>query len=100
MDSIINQKQKTALVIDESDNVAVALTDLKKGDECLVRYNDREEVVTLLEDIDFGHKLALCAIQKDESVIKYGEEIGRMRASAEKGAWIHVHNMYCERGLK
>lgn len=92
--------QKAALVIDRMDNVAVALTDLKKGEECLLRFNDRKEIVKVLEDIDFGHKIAISDIEKDESVLKYGEEIGRMMVSVQKGAYIHNHNMYCERGMK
>ncbi|TDL75638.1 altronate dehydratase [Rhodococcus qingshengii] len=93
-------QQKTAIVIDNSDNVAVALTDFKKGDDCLVRYGNREEVVTVIEDITFGHKFATVDIGKDESVLKYGEEIGRMRDFVQKGGYIHNHNMYCNRGLE
>jgi altronate dehydratase small subunit len=92
------QEEKTALVIDDADNVAVALTDLRKGDVCFVRKGDQTERVTVLEDIPFGHKMALKTIEENESVLKYGEEIGKMKVSVEKGGWIHVHNMYCERG--
>ncbi|CAM3577527.1 UxaA family hydrolase [Cytobacillus oceanisediminis] len=99
MENTINL-QKAALVIDRSDNVAVALTDLKKGEECILRFNDREEKVVLLEDIPFGHKVAISNIEKDESVLKYGEEIGKMIVPVQRGAYIHNHNMYCERGLK
>ncbi|GLB60590.1 UxaA family hydrolase [Cytobacillus sp. NCCP-133] len=99
MENTINL-QKAALVIDPSDNVAVALTDLKKGEECILRFNDREEKAVLLEDITFGHKLAIFDIEKDESVLKYGEEIGKMMVSVQKGSYIHNHNMYCERGMK
>lgn len=99
METSINQ-QKTALVIDNADNVAVALTDLTKGDECVARFGDREEVITVLEDISFGHKFALCTIKENESVLKYGEEIGKMNVEVQKGEYIHNHNMYCERGMK
>jgi altronate dehydratase small subunit len=99
MEVIVNQ-QKAALVIDNADNVAVALTDLTKGDECIVRFNDREEVMNVSEDISFGHKFALCTIEENESVLKYGEEIGKMSVRVQKGEYIHNHNMYCERGLK
>jgi hypothetical protein len=92
--------QKTALVIDDADNVAVALFDLKIGDDCLIRYNDRIEYVKVLEDITFGHKFAIVDIGKDESVLKYGEEIGKMSLFVQKGGYIHNHNMYCERGMK
>lgn len=93
-------QQKTALVIDDSDNVAVALTDLEQGDDCEVRFGNRVEVVTVLEDITFGHKFALVDIGKGESVLKYGEEIGRLREFVKKGGYIHNHNMYCDRGMK
>ncbi|WP_144475740.1 UxaA family hydrolase [Cytobacillus oceanisediminis] len=99
MENAINL-QKAALVIDCSDNVAVALADLKKGEECTLRFNDRDEMAVLLEDIPFGHKLAICDLYKGESVLKYGEEIGKMMVAVQKGAYIHFHNMYCERGLK
>lgn len=99
MESIANE-QKAALVIDERDNVAVALVDLKAGEECIVRFNDRQEIISVLEEIPFGHKFAIVNIAKDESVLKYGEEIGRMNDTVQKGGWIHNHNMYCERGMK
>ena len=92
MENVVVQ-QKRALVIDESDNVAIALNDLKKGDECLVRYKDGEEYVEVLEDISFGHKFALVDIGIDESVLKYGEEIGKMKLFIKKGGYIHNHNM-------
>lgn len=91
---------KTALAIDPNDNVAVALTDLLRGDACTVRINGQEQVVQVQENVPFGHKMALRAIGKDESVIKYGEEIGKMKEPIQPGGWIHSHNMYCERGIK
>ncbi|MFD2924890.1 UxaA family hydrolase [Halobacillus naozhouensis] len=94
------KKLKSAFVIHQKDNVAVALSYLNKGDKCIVRLGESERVITVLDDINFGHKLACTAIEENESVLKYGEEIGRMSTSVEKGRWIHNHNMYCERGLK
>lgn len=96
----VNYSEKTALVIHSSDNVAVALTNLKEGERCFVRNNENGEFVTVKKDISFGHKIALRQIDKNESVIKYGEEIGKAMESIEKGNHIHNHNMHCERGLK
>jgi altronate dehydratase small subunit len=93
-------EEKTALVIDPKDNVAVALIDLKAGDTCKVRKGEDVLSVAVTEDVAFGHKLALLAIGGNESVLKYGEEIGKMKTPVEKGGWIHSHNMYCERGMK
>ena len=96
----VQAEVKAALVIDERDNVAVALTDLRKGDVCTVRKGGEVEKLVVSEDIPFGHKLAIQEIGKDESVYKYGEEIGRMSEPIGKGGWIHSHNMYCERGME
>ena len=51
--------------IHPSDNVAVALTDLKKGES----YDLEGTKVTPTEDIARGHKVALCAIPAGEPVI-------------------------------
>lgn len=96
----VKKDEKAALVIDPRDNVAVALMDLSRGDYCAVRREDQVVMVKVMEDIPFGHKLALTTIEKDESVYKYGEEIGKMKEFIEKGGWIHSHNMYCDRGMK
>jgi altronate dehydratase small subunit len=92
---------KTALVLDQKDNVAVALNDIKAGEICLVAEDGgRKYEVAVNEDIPFGHKFALTDLGPDAPVYKYGEEIGRMKAAIQKGGWIHSHNMYCDRGMK
>ncbi len=92
---------KTALVLDQKDNVAAALTDLTAGDRCLVTEDGGKRYrVTVLENIPFGHKFALADLGKDAAVFKYGEEIGKMKRAVKKGGWIHNHNMYCDRGMK
>lgn len=95
---VVGQDEKTALVLDPRDNVAVALTRLNKGEKCVVRYEDRHDSVEVLEDIEFGHKFALIPLAAHHPVLKYGEEIGRMKQEVAPGQWIHLHNMYCERG--
>lgn len=92
---------KTALVLDAKDNVGVALTDLVAGDRCTVAEdNGHTYEMTVIEDILFGHKFALADLEQHEPVYKYGEEIGKMKTKIKKGGWIHVHNMYCDRGQK
>ncbi|MDR3592496.1 MAG: UxaA family hydrolase [Negativicutes bacterium] len=93
--------KKTALVLDQKDNVAVALTDLSASDNCLVAEDGGKKYeVTVIEDIAFGHKFALADLGQDAPVFKYGEEIGKMKTGVKKGGWIHIHNMYCDRGMK
>lgn len=99
-DFTVSGDDKTALVLDPLDNVAVALASLLKGDRCVIRFPDRYEELIAEEDIEFGHKIALKDFKTNEPVMKYGEEIGKMSAALHKGCWVHNHNMYCERGLK
>lgn len=92
---------KTALILDQKDNVAVALSDLAVGDTCLVAEDGGKKYeVTVSEAIPFGHKFALTDLAQDAGVYKYGEEIGKMKVTLKKGGWIHSHNMYCDRGMK
>ena len=71
--------------INEKDNTAVALENLKCGE----RIGD----LTLLQDIPMGHKLALCDIKKGEKVIKYGYPIGSAAEDIKRGSHIHTHNL-------
>lgn len=73
------------IIINENDNVAVALTNLAKGEV----YNE----VTLLEDITQGHKFALKDFKKGENIIKYGYPIGRATSDIKKGEHVHEHNV-------
>jgi len=74
---------KTAIKIHESDNVAVALVDIKKGEDVLG--------VKAINPIPFGHKIALNNIL--ENVIKYGEPIGHVTTEIKAGEHVHTHNL-------
>ncbi len=77
---------KKSIIINALDNVAVALTDLKKGEV--------HEGVTLLEDITKGHKFTLREIKKGENIIKYGNPIACATEDIKKGAHVHTHNVH------
>lgn len=96
----VSTGEKVALIIDDRDNVAVALADLQTGDLCIIRKGNSTEEVMVGENIPFGHKLALVNLNKDESVLKFGEEIGKMKEPVQRGSWIHSHNMICERAMR
>lgn len=75
--------------IADSDNVAVALHPISKGEEL-----DLAGVhIRVLEDIPQGHKMALKALKTGEDVIKYGFPIGHMTSDTEPGMWVHTHNV-------
>ncbi|MFW5973704.1 MAG: UxaA family hydrolase, partial [Bacteroidota bacterium] len=49
--------------------------------------------VALRQDIPEGHKFALRRLDKEDVVIKYGHELGRLTGAVEAGDWIHTHNL-------
>jgi len=76
---------KKLIKINELDNVAVASADLRGG--------ETHGGVTILEDIAFGHKLALRDIGRGGAVIKYGFPIGTARERIAAGSLVHTHNL-------
>ena len=75
---------KQTIKINGLDNVAVALTDLRTGEE--------HEGVVLAEDIVKGHKFALTEIAEGEQIIKYGNPIARAVQTIPAGAHVPTHN--------
>lgn len=75
--------------INQNDNVAVALRDLKQG-EC---FDVSGKKVTLAEDIARGHKFTLCDVNENENIIKYGFPIGHTTKNVSEGCHIHVQNI-------
>lgn len=79
---------KEFIKINEGDNVIIALRDYKK-DEVI---DLEDEKITLLEDINRGHKIAIENINKGENVVKYGLPIGYALEDIKVGSWVHTHN--------
>ena len=77
------------ITIGEKDNVAVALCDLKKGEEFVIC----NKKVKLNEDINFGHKFAIQNIKIGENIIKYNNPIGHAKIDISIGDFVHVHNV-------
>ena len=75
--------------INKIDNVVVALTDLKKGEELDL---DGKKIV-LIDDIMKGHKIAIKDIKENEEIIKYGLPIGHAICDILEGSHVHVHNI-------
>ena len=88
------------LVHDKRDNVGVVVVeDLKAGTEalCVVTEDDSDFGLTLLQDVPIGHKVALADLAVGDTVIKYGQDIGRIVALLAKGEHVHVHNLKTKR---
>jgi len=95
LSSSMNIKQRV-VVIKEMDNVATALSTIKAGTKIVCK---GEEVI-VLEDISFGHKIALDDIEKGQHVVKYGQEIGLASFQIRRGEHVHVHNVRSQRSQK
>jgi (2R)-sulfolactate sulfo-lyase subunit alpha len=50
-----------------------------------------------LEMVPLGHKIALQDLAKGDTVLKYGNDIGRIVADVAKGNHVHVHNLKTKR---
>jgi (2R)-sulfolactate sulfo-lyase subunit alpha len=83
------------LVHSPKDNVGVVVVEgLKAGTEMLgvITENDTTLKLTAKQDIPIGHKVALKDLKTGDTVIKYGEDIGKMVGTAAKGEHVHIHN--------
>ena len=98
MSELTFQKGFFSIVMHNRDNVATLLKDVKK-DEVITYIKEKKAFqLTLIEDIPFGHKIAITAIRPNDEVIKYGEVIGAATLEIPAGAHVHVHNIEGLRG--
>lgn len=87
------------LVHEEADNVGVATVDLKAGQKAEGLYMDSQKKIRVkcLQGIPLGHKIALAPLKKEDCVIKYGHDIGRVVADIKAGEHVHIHNLKTRR---
>jgi (2R)-sulfolactate sulfo-lyase subunit alpha len=88
------------VVHDEGDSVGVVVVEGVKASQELTGWimdQDREIKVRAQGDIPIGHKLAIRALAANETVIKYGVDIGRAVAPIGVGEHAHVHNIKTKR---
>jgi altronate dehydratase small subunit len=89
---------ETAIVIEESDNVATALCDLEPGSSVRLGLGSQTVEVPLVDRIPFGHKFALLDIEAGEPIRKYGEVVGLATSRIAMGGHVHVHNVEGQKG--
>lgn len=87
---------RSAVVIHPSDTVAVALRHIGSG-SIHVQRGEEALVVSVVEPIPMGHKLALNAFSPGDPIVKYGEVIGVATTHISAGAHVHVHNLRSRR---
>lgn len=85
---------KELIKINSRDNVVIALRPFSKGD--VIEVDDNS--ITLLDDIEKGHKIALHDIAAGADILKYGYPIGQATEAINKGQHVHVHNVKTKLG--
>ena len=94
------EQTKLALQCDEKDNVATVFANgVAAGMEVDVRDKKRNtQVIEVLGNVPYGHKIALRDIREGEHIMKYGESIGAASRDISRGEYVHVHNIVALRG--
>jgi (2R)-sulfolactate sulfo-lyase subunit alpha len=88
------------LVHSPKDNVGVIVVEgLRAGTDMLGVITETDKTIKLKAraNIPIGHKVALKALKKGDTVIKYGEDIGRMVTDTDVGEHVHVKNLKTKR---
>jgi (2R)-sulfolactate sulfo-lyase subunit alpha len=88
------------VVHDENDSVGVVVVEgVKAGQELSgwIMDQDKDIKIKTVSDIPIGHKLAIKALKNEDTVIKYGVDIGRSIAAIKVGEHAHVHNIKTKR---
>jgi len=87
------------LVHDKKDSVGVAVVDVRAGQMLEGRSLETNEPLTAkaLMDIPLGHKIALKDLKVNDTVLKYGCDIGRIVQPVKAGEHVHVHNLKTRR---
>jgi len=87
------------LVHDKRDSVGVAVVDVKAGQTLEGRSLDTNETLKAKAnmDIPLGHKIALKDFKPGDTVLKYGNDIGKVVEPIKAGDHVHVHNVKTKR---
>ena len=87
------------LVHDSRDNVGVVVRDVKPGESLIGKSTDNGGGfrLTARQAIPLGHKIALKDFKAGDTVLKYGEDIGKVIADIRAGEHVHVHNLKTKR---
>jgi len=73
--------------------------DLAAGTDmlCVVTEDNSDFHSVANQDVPIGHKIALTDLAIGDTVIKYGQDIGRVVAPIKKGDHVHTHNLKTKR---
>lgn len=82
-----------AMIIDEKDDVIIAIEEIKAGDTVFFIENQQEKSLIAITDVTIYHKIAKHDILKGNPINKYGEHIGIAGCDIKAGEHMHLHNI-------
>jgi (2R)-sulfolactate sulfo-lyase subunit alpha len=88
------------LVHDKKDTVGVVVVEGLKANTdmlCVVTFDNSSFNLTARMDTPIGHKIALADIRSGDTIVKYGQDVGKAVADIKKGEHVHTHNMKTKR---
>ena len=88
------------LVHDKKDSCGVVVVEgLAAGTDmfCVVTADNSSFHLHASQDVPIGHKIALHDIAAGDTIVKYGEDVGRAIAPIARGQHVHVHNVKTKR---
>jgi len=86
-------KKRVAIQVNVADNVVTAVDDASADDRIQYMTPEGYQEITVLDDVPFGHKVAVKDIDAGEKIVKYNEAIGRASRAIKRGEHVHVHNV-------
>ncbi|MGE3065625.1 MAG: UxaA family hydrolase [Hyphomicrobiaceae bacterium] len=93
-------KEPDFIVHHKGDTLGVVVVEgVKAGQKLSGWVMDTDETIEVktLADVPLGHKVALSAIKKDGTVVKYGNPVGRATEDIPVGGYVHYHNIKSRR---
>ena len=86
---------KKAIQIANEDNVATVTSRVKASEKVKIISQEGKivDLIESLEEIFFGHKIALKDFKIGDKIIKYSEIIGYANDNIYAGQWVHTHNV-------
>ena len=85
MSETMTRPEAKTLVLNTTDNIAVALANLEVGTET-------PQGVVIRRRVPRGHKFSTRPVAAGEPILKFGQIIGFAKESIEPGDWVHEHN--------
>ncbi len=86
-------EERLAIQIRAGDNVVTLVEEAAAGDRVQYVTAGGRRRVTALDDVPFGHKLAVVDVPAGEPIVKYAEAIGRASRAIRRGEHVHTHNV-------